>query len=124
SVRVRFLMAHLLGWHAREDKPEWWRYFERVKHSDLVDLYHDSDAISGLELEGDGEPSEDGRSTIWTYRFDPDQEHKLKVGDTPVDPDAARATLLHGTKTARPGRIVALDPLHGVIQLSRPHGST
>src|SRR5690606_24394468 len=87
SVRVRFLMAHLLGWHAREDKPEWWRYFERVKHSDLVDLYHDSDAISGLELEGDGEPSEDGRSTIWTYRFDPDQEHKLKVGDSPVDPD-------------------------------------
>src|SRR5690606_11032572 len=37
DTRARWLMAHLLRWHQREDKPEWWRYFDRILRCDLED---------------------------------------------------------------------------------------
>jgi hypothetical protein len=53
DARARWLMAHLLRWHQREDKPDWWRFFDRVLHCDLDDLRHDTEAIAGLIPVGD-----------------------------------------------------------------------
>ena len=33
--RARRLMANLLGWHRREQKPDWWRYFNQL--NDMTD---------------------------------------------------------------------------------------
>lgn len=53
DARARWLMAHLMRWHQREDKPDWWRFFDRVLHCDLDDLRHDTEAIAGLTQVGE-----------------------------------------------------------------------
>jgi uncharacterized protein len=115
--RARWLMGHLLRWHRREDKPEWWRFFERILNSDEADLVTDTEAIAGLHQVG--EPVADKQSYIWTYEFDPDQEHKLKVGDLGVDPEVERRKYQSGEKVPGPGNIVGLDHAAGTLQLRR-----
>jgi uncharacterized protein len=118
DTRARWLMAHLLRWHQREDKPEWWRYFDRILRCDLEDLRHDTEAVADLTVVGG--PELDGhRSNLWTYAFDPDQEHKLKLGSTPHDPESERIRKRGGEPRARPGFLVALDPAAGTLQLRR-----
>ncbi len=68
---ARWLLAQLLGWHRREDKREWWKYFDRVLHQGDDELFDDPEAIAGLEHVGtDGAVR---RSTVHVYRFDPAQ---------------------------------------------------
>jgi hypothetical protein len=69
-------LGHLLDYHRREAKPEWWAYFERRKKS-LDDLLDDTEAISGLESSGD-EPVPVLSSLVHTLRF-PAQEFKLRA---------------------------------------------
>ncbi|MDP9067404.1 MAG: TM0106 family RecB-like putative nuclease [Actinomycetota bacterium] len=79
--RARWLLAQLLGWHRREEKSQWWAYFERQKQS-APDLLDDRDALAVLSYEGvDGAVA---RSDLHRYSF-PDQETKLEVGDSVVD---------------------------------------
>ena len=117
ELRARWLMAHLLFWHRREDKPEWWRYFERILHAGEADLLEDTEAIAGLELAGDPVPEK--RSLIWPYRFDPDQEFKLDVGDTPRDPEVERRKYLGGEQIPGPGTIVDMDHERGLLRMKR-----
>lgn len=121
EVRARWLMAHLLRWHGREDKPEWWRYFERVLRFDEAALWADTEAISGLEPAG--EPVAHKSSFIWTYEFDPDQEHKLAIDTSPLDPATERSTLVGGTRAASPGTLLSVDPVAGRLQLRRAKAS-
>ena len=45
----RALLAHLLSYHRREDKPVWWALFDRYERdSDFID--DDTEALGGLEL--------------------------------------------------------------------------
>jgi uncharacterized protein len=115
-------MANLLRWHQREDKPDWWRFFDRVLHCDLDDLRQDTEAIAGLTVVG--QPEVDKRSHIWTYEFDPSQEHKLKVGTTPCDPETEAIRIRGGEPSGRPGFLVALDAAAGTLQLRRGLTST
>lgn len=117
DVRARWLMAHLLRWHQREAKPEWWRFFDRVLRCDLDDLRRDTEAIADLTVVG--EPEQDKRSYVWTYEFDPDQEHKLKLGSNPCDPETERIRQRGGEPLPRPGTLVGLDPVAGTLQLRR-----
>lgn len=110
-------MGHLLRWHKREDRPGWWRFFERVLDADETDLHGDTEPISGLEQVG--EPVPDKQSLIWTYHFDPDQEHKLSVGAEVKDPATERRGLEGGPKAVTPGSVVALDSTAGTLALRR-----
>jgi uncharacterized protein len=87
---ARALMAHLLSYHRREDKPVWWALFDRYERdSDFVD--DDSDALGGLELATDIAPYKaklSERNLTYTYRF-PAQQHKLGRSK-PHDPHARR----------------------------------
>jgi predicted RecB family nuclease len=76
----RWLLAHLLEYHRREEKPQWWEYFHH-KQLDAEELIEDTDTIGGLELLG--EPVAVARSLEYTFRFPP-QEHK--IGGSAVDP--------------------------------------
>ncbi len=45
--RARALLADLLDWHRREDKPAWWRYFY-VRTLSPAELIDEPDALGGL----------------------------------------------------------------------------
>src|SRR2546421_8056710 len=105
-----WLLAQLLDWHRREDKPDWWAHFSRLERSD-DELVDDTDSIG--EIEYLGVVGEVGRSLVHRYRFRPGQEHKLAVGDSVLDPRTA----------ARCGMIHALDDADGVLDLRRGRGS-
>ena len=106
EAHARWLLAHLLGWHRREAKTEWWSYFSRLGMSD-EELEEDPDAIGGLSYEGI--VGEEKRSCIHRYRFDANQQHKLAEGDTPVDPKTEKSA----------GTVVGLDSIEGILDLKR-----
>ena len=70
--RARVLMANLLGWHRREQKPDWWRYFHQ--RNDLTDeeRLEAREPLSMLELVG---PEGEG-TRIFRYRF-PEQDFDI-----------------------------------------------
>jgi uncharacterized protein len=87
--------AQLLDYHDRERKPVWWWIFARCELTP-EELLEDADSIGGLEP--DGAPIPDAKSLEWAFVY-PAQEHKLRVGETPLDPANGRPA----------GRIVSLD---------------
>jgi RNase_H superfamily len=98
------LIAHLLDYHRREDKPVWWAYFRRrdLSPAELVD---DSEAIGDLSPVGDP-PEPVKRSVIHTLSF-PAQQHKLEPGQV-VDPETERAE-----------EIIEIDDERGLLRLRR-----
>jgi uncharacterized protein len=76
----RWLLAHLLDYHRREAKPQWWEWFFHLS-LDEQELIDDTDTIGGLQL--DGEPEPDKQSLVYRFSF-PEQEHK--IGGSAVDP--------------------------------------
>ena len=118
----RWLLAQLLDWHRREAKPEWWQYFRRVLESTDDDHLADSEAIGGLEFKEELEPV--AKSRVFRYAFDPEQEYKLAVGKSALDPATERIRLQGGDPPARVGDIVALDGVAGTIDLRRAAASS
>ena len=49
--QARWLMAHLLDWHRREDKAAWWEFF-RLSELSADDLQRERTGLSGLEYVG------------------------------------------------------------------------
>ena len=106
----RWLLAGLLDWHRRDDKPAWWMWHD-LRNRSLEDLEAGVEGIAGLAFVGDIETRK--KSLVRRYRFKP-QDHKFKVGDVPVDPHPR-----HGDWGDSAGEIVALDDVHGTIDLLR-----
>jgi uncharacterized protein len=106
--RARSLLAPLLSYHRRENKVSWWRHFDQIAMSP-EELERDTYALGPLEMIG---THDDGKRTIERYRFEP-QEHRIGVGDKPLDPEAdlAWAPVV--------GEVTELDSARGEITLSR-----
>ena len=107
---TRFLLAHLLYYHRREAKSQWWEWFHHLS-LDEDELIEDTDTIGGLELVG--EPVEDGQSLVYTLKF-PAQEHK--IGGRSIDPATEQGYRVevddeHGTITLKRGANRAEEPL-------------
>ncbi|MBV9718725.1 MAG: TM0106 family RecB-like putative nuclease [Candidatus Eremiobacteraeota bacterium] len=96
--RTRYLLANLLAYHRREEKPAWWAYFDRCENVDRL-LEFDRDAIAGLRLCDEIPARPEKRSFIYTYEF-PEQPYKLGSGDDAENPRAKKAA----------GTIVRIDP--------------
>lgn len=77
--RITALLAWLLEFHRRCDKPMWWRLFDRQEMS-LEELWDDMDCLSGLQLTGMGPLT--NQSMGFGYRFDPEQDTKLAEGSS------------------------------------------
>lgn len=98
------LLAHLLEYHKREQRPQWWEWF-RWPQLDDEELVRDRTAIGRLVWDGEP-PTVEGRSHAYRMSF-PLQEHKLddrgRDPDTRanfrirVDDDAGVVTLLRST---------------------------
>jgi predicted RecB family nuclease len=100
------LLAALVGWHRREMKPEWWRWFDRLERTD-DELVNDHECLAELHYEG--VQREEGQSLVHRYSFDVTQEHKVAIGDKPVDPRTEKSA----------GEVVGLDLAAGTIDLKR-----
>ena len=82
SDSISTTLADLVDFHRREEKPMWWRMFDRAEAGER-DLWDDSGCVQGVEAAGS--PETEKRSRIQTYRFDPSQECKLAAdGKTKV----------------------------------------
>ena len=81
DARVRDLIAELLWFHQRSQKPGWWALFERQAWSE-DELVDDAESLGGLQLDTNTPPVQVKRSLDTTFVFPP-QDTKLKVGDTP-----------------------------------------
>ena len=99
------LIAHLLEFHRREDKPTWWNLFER-QEKDPDELIEDLECLAGLTLSLEQPPHMEKRSKVYTYHFPP-QEHKLTVGK--------QWSLINPLKNI--GTIFSLDNDNGIVQL-------
>jgi predicted RecB family nuclease len=102
----RWLLAQLLLYHRREEKPVWWAFFNKIGRTSEELQERDSDAIGGLEQAGPPVPSAD--SLVWPFTF-PAQQHHLGPGNQVYDP---------ATKVSA-GRIEALDEETGTLTLRR-----
>jgi len=80
--RARALLADLIDWHRREDKPAWWRYFY-LRTLSPAELTGEPDALGGLS--GGDVVGQVKKSVVLRFRF-PAQEHKFSAGGTACDP--------------------------------------
>jgi predicted RecB family nuclease len=101
---LRELIAELLWFHQRSQKPQWWAIFDRQTWTD-EELIEDPESLGALTLEGQGL---DKRSIEATFRF-PLQDTKLKVGD--------QVRLALESNSA--GKVTDLDLDNGVVTVRR-----
>ena len=99
---VRWLAAHLIEWHRREDKSAWWEYF-RLRELAEDELVEETKPLAGLEYVGDVGPI--AHSRLHRFRFPP-QEHRLEPGKKAKDPITEKVRNVH-----------AIDELAGVVDL-------
>ena len=74
------MLSNLCLFHKREDKPVWWRLFDRIERTD-ADLVDDLDCLGELISTGNTEQIT-ARSKGFEYSFDSTQESKIKEGDS------------------------------------------
>ncbi|HET8595769.1 MAG TPA: TM0106 family RecB-like putative nuclease, partial [Intrasporangium sp.] len=98
------LLAGCVGWHRREQRPEWWDYF-RYRYLETDELIEDGAAIGGIA--GIEFVERVKRSNVWRYTFPP-QECKATVGDYTSDVDTLETV----------GKVTGLDPEAGWVTVS------
>jgi uncharacterized protein len=93
--RITSLLAWLLEFHRRAEKPWWWKHFEQLD-AEESELYDDMDCLAGL-LRTETPSRVIKKSTGHEYRFDPDQETKLDADTDCVIPgeDGLKCKLEH-----------------------------
>jgi len=105
--RARVLLADLLDWHRREDKPAWWRYFH-VRELSPAELIGEPDALGGLT--GGEVVDRVNRSVVRRFSFPP-QEYRFSCGQTAYD-----------VETGRGWAVWAVDDANGTIELKIGNG--
>ncbi|HEU4674291.1 MAG TPA: TM0106 family RecB-like putative nuclease, partial [Candidatus Limnocylindrales bacterium] len=113
--RARWLLASLVDYHRREDRPAWWRWFDLQEKTpdELVDA---TDALGRLEYVRDVEQRR--QSVVRRYAFPP-QEHKFHAGSHADDPWARDEPTDAGSTADDAGTVVMVDDLAGTIDLLR-----
>jgi len=76
--RLQTLLAQVVEFHRREDKPVWWAIFERHAMTE-EELREDLNCLGGLHRL-DRPPEKIKQSVGFWYAFDPEQDTKLEVG--------------------------------------------
>ena len=75
--QARWLLAHLLEWHRREDKAPWWEYFRLIELSD-EELFEERSALAQLQFVANVGGTD--RKPIHRYAF-PVQETGIRDDD-------------------------------------------
>ncbi len=101
------LLAHLLGYHRREAKPEWWAYFDRRDKS-VDELLDDTESLAYVEEDTSAPVEVVRKSLVHTLRF-PVQETKIRPESKVRDP----------FEDAPAGEVVAINVSEGWLELLR-----
>lgn len=110
--QARYVLAHLLEWHRREDKSSYWEHYRLCEFTD-EERQEDRTAIGGLSYEG--VVAREKRSLVHRYRFPP-QSHALdRELDSRVDDPETRSAA---------GTLVQIDDEAGFLDLKRGERST
>jgi predicted RecB family nuclease len=105
---ARWLLAHALDWHRREDKVQWWEFF-RMKDLSEEDLYDEKTAIADLSFcQRMPKRSPRERAPVDQYHY-PIQECSIRPGDT-----------LYTFDEKEFGEVVAADPGARTINVKKP----
>jgi predicted RecB family nuclease len=105
---AKWLLAHALDWHRREEKVKWWEFF-RMKDCSEEELYDEKTALAGLvHLKRMPKSSPRERAPIDQYRYPP-QECSIKRGDT-----------LYTLDEQKFGEVVADDSVARTIDIKKP----
>ncbi len=99
-------LADLIDFHRREEKPVWWRMFDRVEAT-AEELRDDSGCMQGVQAVGS--PVAEKQSLVQTYKFDPSQECKL-AGD-------GKTSVMFTHNIEGKLTLVGLDMAEGTLQL-------
>lgn len=100
------VLADLIDFHRREEKPMWWRMFDRAEAT-AEELRDDSGCIEGIRAVGT--PVDEKQSIIQTYWFDPAQECKLAAGE--------KTNVMFSFNLEAKLKLVGLDASAGVLEL-------
>ncbi len=104
-----WLLAQLLGWHRRENKAFWWRYYDLCGLTD-AELVAEREPIGMLTLVEDlGPAGRGGRRERYAF---PPQDHAAKAGRRVDDPHAQAAV----------GTVECVDEIAGTVTLHRTAG--
>ncbi len=104
---ARWLLAHALDWHRREEKVKWWEFFRMKEFSD-EELLDEKNALAGLSLRQrmlKMSPRE--RAPIDQYHYPP-QECSIRPGDKLFTLDENKF-----------GEVVAADPVARTIDVKK-----
>lgn len=101
---VGAVLGDVIDYHRREDKPVWWRMFDRAEASE-EELRDDPGCIAGLTAVGEPEPVK--QSLQQWYSFDPNQECKL----------SGKETVMFSHNLGFKPSITALDSVNGRVAL-------
>ena len=115
----RWLLAQLLDWHRRNDKPAWWEYF-RLGKLTAEQLVDESEPVGDLHYEG--VVGEEKQSLIHRYRYPP-QDHKLSGPSNGWEGTYPSRDAAQGAGQRRAVRIHAVDLDAGTVDLLRARTS-
>jgi hypothetical protein len=124
---ARWLLAHALDWHAREEKVKWWEFF-RMKDLSEEDLYDEKTAIAGLEFrQRMSKASAKEKAPTDRYSY-PSQECSVRVGNNFYTLDAERfgavVSMDSGARTIDVKKAMKLDRLHPRAVFAHKHYDT
>jgi predicted RecB family nuclease len=108
---ARWLLAQLLGFHRREEKAFWWRFYHLAGLTD-DELVEEREPLGRVELVEDLGPVGRG-SRLERYRF-PLQDHGIKIGRAVINPRTVEDSGTHTT-----GVVQELDELGLTLVLRR-----
>ena len=92
--QARWILAHVLDWHRREEKAVWWEYY-RLAELSAEDLLEERAGLSGLSYVGNAGGT--AAAPIHRYKFPP-QETEFRGGEE-----------LHSLGGARFGKVEAIS---------------
>lgn len=104
--QARWLLANILDWHRREEKPIWWEYF-RLNDCRVEELIDESAALAQLTFMGEAK-DEKGKPVL-RYLF-PNQEADLRGGETLYIP---------GGNFDKFGAVVSLDAGERIVEIKK-----
>ena len=112
EARLDSLVGWLVEFHRREEKPMWWRMFDRHEMT-VEQRYDDFDCLAGLSRTRT--PARTiKKSSGLEYSFDPDQETRIRAGDRCYVAGSITSTY----------EIVSLDQDAGLVEIKVGPGKT
>jgi predicted RecB family nuclease len=109
--RIKWLLAHALDWHRREDKVAAWDYF-RLREQTDEEMFDDRSALVGLTWQ-ERRPPESRRSKAPIDRYQyPSQECSMKKGDKLRLRELSRGQDVFG-------EVLAIDPIARTIDIKK-----